>query len=268
MIPPDTMLYIYEIRGAIGSNLGDPPSTFVGIWNEEEFSYLFFTNPEDDYVNTSLCSGGNILSGRHEMTYKDWQTGLPSQGITVGGLHFVPADHPSPPPEALLLDPSVVFGDGNHPTTISCLRFLEEIVLSELVTSMLDLGTGSGILALGAARMGVKRIVAVDRNHLAWETARYNVDVNSLSTIIQVREGEARLFIDESFDLVTANLPFQVLRDLVPLRGAGLHRFWIVSGINSEQGDVLKGLFEDQGYEIRGELSNHPWVTFTTAKRE
>jgi ribosomal protein L11 methyltransferase len=268
MIPPDTMLYIYEIRGLVGTNFQDTPSSFVGNWNEEEFSYLFFTNPEDDYINTRVCLSGVILSSRHEMTYKDWQTGLPSHGLTVGGLHFVPADHPSPPAGALLLDPSVVFGDGNHPTTISCLRFLEEMVRDEQVTSMLDLGTGSGILALAAARMGVKRILAVDRNHLAWETARYNVDINSLGSTIEVREGEARLFIDESFDLVAANLPFQVLRDLVPLRGVGLHRFWIVSGINSEQGNVLKELFEEQGYNIREERSDHPWVTFTTSKRE
>ncbi len=67
------------------------------------------------------------------------------------------------------------------------------------------------------------------------ETTLHNVEINSLVSAIEVREGEARLFIDEPFDLVAANLPFQVLRDLVPLRGAGLHRFWIVSGINSSK---------------------------------
>jgi ribosomal protein L11 methyltransferase len=266
MIPPDTMLYIYEIRGTVQSNLQSAPSSFVGIWNEEEFSYVFFTSPEDYYVSTYVCSSGVVLNGRHEMTYKDWQTGLPSQGLTVGEFLFVPTDHPNPPAGALLLDPSVVFGDGNHPTTTACLRFLEQIVHNKQVTSMLDLGTGSGILALAAARLGAKRIVAVDRNHLACETARYNVEINSLGSTIEVCEGEARLYIDQGFDLIAANLPFQVLRDLIPLRGAALHRFWIVSGINAEQSGVLKELFQEQGYEIRDEQHNHPWVTFTTEK--
>jgi ribosomal protein L11 methyltransferase len=268
MIPRDTMLYIYEVRGIAGADFHDPPSSFVGIWNEEEFSYLFFTAPEDDYVNNSVCLEGVTLTGRHEMTYKDWQTGLPLQGITVGGIHFVPEDHPCPPAGALLLDPSVVFGDGDHPTTVACLGFLEELICNNRVASMLDLGTGSGILALAAARMGVKKVVAVDRNRLACETARYNVEINSLKSIIDVREGEARLFIHESFDLVAANLPFQVLRDLIPLRATGLHRFWVISGINAEQGGVLKELLQEQGYEIRDEQRNNPWVTFVAAKEE
>lgn len=267
MISPDTMLYIYEIPGEAIAIVQDPPGSFVGVWNEEEFSYLFFTQPEDGFVNTRVCSQEVCLSGRHEMTYRDWQTGLPAQGLMVGGVNFVPADHPHPPSGALLLDPSVVFGDGNHPTTLSCIKFLEDLVRHEHVASMMDLGTGSGILALAAARMGVKRIVAVDRNYLAVQTARSNVEINSLGSIIEVREGEARRYLDKGFDLVAANLPFHVLREIVPLRGAALHKFWIVSGINWEQGRVLKGLFEEQGYEIRGERSDHPWVTFEAVKR-
>jgi ribosomal protein L11 methyltransferase len=266
MISPETTLYIYEIRGELNAVVQNPPDSFVGVWNEEEFSYLFFTQPEDEFVNTRVLSGEAVLNGRHEMTYRDWQTGLPSQGLTVGQLVFVPADHPQPPVGALLLDPSVVFGDGAHPTTLSCLRFLEAMIAEEHIASMLDLGTGSGILALAAARLGLKKIVAVDRNHLAAQTARSNVEINSLSSVIEVREGEARLFLDEAFDLVAANLPFHTLRELVTLRGTALHRFWIVSGINSEQADVLKGLFEEQGYKIVDERRDHPWVTFIEAK--
>ena len=197
----------------------------------------------------------------------DWQTGLPPHGIKVAGVCFVNPDHPAPPPEALLLDPSVVFGDGSHPTTNCCLGFMEEIIRAELITSMLDLGTGSGILALAAARMGVKRVLAVDKNRLAVRTARENVKVNALDAVIRVQEGEARLFIDQPFDLVTANLPFHVLRELIPLKGAALHRFWIVSGINEQQGETLKELFSDLGYETCRHSVDHPWVTFTTARR-
>jgi ribosomal protein L11 methyltransferase len=267
MIPPSTLLYIYEIRGDPGDYLSDPPASFIGLWNEEGFSYLFFTKPEDEYVNRQVCARGLTLGSRHEMQYGDWQTGLPPHGIKVAGVCFVSPDHPAPPPEALLLDPSVVFGDGSHPTTNCCLGFMEEIIRAELITSMLDLGTGSGILALAAARMGVERVLAVDKNRLAVRTARENVKTNSLDNLIRVEEGEARLFIDHPFDLVTANLPFHVLRELIPLKGAALHRFWIVSGINEQQGETLKELFSDLGYETCRHSVDHPWVTFTTAKR-
>ncbi len=247
MIPPDTMLSIYEIRGDMGTDLPDAPSSFVGLWNEEELSYLFFTRPENDYVERLLSSRDLVLSSQNEMRYQDWQTGVPAQGILIGGVRFVGTDHPSPPAGSVLLDPSVVFGDGTHPTTIRCLRMLHQIVHGRTVSSVLDLGTGTGILALAAAAMGVRHVLAVDRNHLAVQTTRQNVERNGFSSIIQVRDGEARVFVDKPFDLVTANLPFHVLRDLVTMKGVSFHRFWIVSGINREQGDDPQGTSQRAG---------------------
>jgi len=262
MISPDALLYIYEIRGEMSDDLTAAPPSYVGRWNEEEFSYLFFTAPEDDYVNLLISTIGGVLSSRHEMRYSDWQTGVPAGGLVVGDLVFVSADHPAPPPDSLLLDPSVVFGDGSHPTTVSCLRFMEEFIRTHSIESMLDLGTGSGILALAAAALGVERILAVDRNHLAAETAKDNVRINSLSSRIKVAEGEARLFIDTGCDLVSANLPFNVLRELIPLKEIPLHKAWIVSGVDARQGKVLIELFSDQGFELMDYRADPPWVTF------
>lgn len=267
MISPDALLYIYEIRGELREDLFAAPSSYVGRWNEDEFSYLFFIAPEDDYVNSLISAGRGVLSSRHEMRYRDWQTGVPAGGLAVGGLAFVSADHPTPPASSILLDPSVVFGDGSHPTTVSCLRFMEEIVRTHSTESMLDLGTGSGILALAAAALGVQRILAVDRNHLATLTAKENVRMNFPSSRIEVVEGEARLFIDRPFDLVTANLPFTVLRDLIPLRGVPLQKIWVVSGIDSRQGEVLIELFSDQGFELLDHRADPPWVTFVAANK-
>ena len=262
MISPDTLLYIYEVRDDAYYGLDSPPPSYIGLWNEEEFAYLFFTQQEDIFVQDIVCRGNRDLFSRHEMQYKDWQVGLPSHGITLAGIHFVAPDHASRPPHSLVLDPSVVFGDGNHPTTVGCLHFMKAITGAHKVESMLDLGTGTGILALAGAAMGVGNIVAVDKNLLAVSTARQNVRTNSLGSVIQVHEGEARLFIDEPFDLITANLPFHVLRDLVPLCDTALHKHWIVSGINEEQGGVLKDLFLDQGYLYLDERADAPWVTF------
>jgi ribosomal protein L11 methyltransferase len=262
MITPDDLLYIYEIRGDPGDRLPPAPSSFVGLWNEEEFVYLFFLREEEAYVRTVIGDINGSITSMHVMRYGDWQTGIPSRGMEIAGIEFVPTDHEDPPREAVLLDPSVVFGDGSHPTTIACLNLLRRIVGSAEVTSLLDLGTGTGILALAAIRMGVEHVVAVDKNRLAATVAVENVKLNGLCHAIEVREGEARLFIDKPFDVVAANLPFQVLRELCTLRGAKLHRFWIVSGVNEDQGEVLKELFAEQGYNIFHESASSPWVTF------
>ncbi len=268
MISPEAMLHIYEIPGEMGELcISDPPLSFIGIWNEEDFSYLFFTQSEDDYIKTLVRANSLANSwSRHEMRYRDWQTGLPAGGLSLAGFRFVGTDDASPEPGSILLDPSVVFGDGSHPTTCACLRFMTEITQSHDIHSMLDLGTGTGILALAAATLGISRIVAVDRNRLAAETARTNVRFNNLESIIQVEECEARLHIDRAYDLVLANLPFQVLRDLVTLTGANLHQHWIVSGIDRNQADVLKDLLLEQGYSMGNESIDAPWVTFITSK--
>lgn len=263
MIPPDTLLYVYEIRGCDCRDLHSPPPSYIGLWNEDEFAYLFFTKQEDDFVFETVCRGRTDQVSRHEMKYEDWQKGLPAGGITLAGIHFVGRDHPIPPPGAVVMDPSVVFGDGNHPTTVGCLGFMRNILGRHAIGSMLDLGTGTGILSLAGAVMGIGRIVAVDKNLLAVSTAGENVRANSLSSVISVCEGEARLFINEPFDLVAANLPFHVLRDLVPLKDSAVHGHWIVSGINEEQAELLQGLFVDQGYRLTDKRSDPPWVTFT-----
>jgi ribosomal protein L11 methyltransferase len=262
MLSPETTLYVYEIRGDSFDDFKAPPHSFIGIWNEDDFFYVFFTHPEDDYVQRILNFDSSRISSRHEVQYSDWQTGLPANGIEIDNLQFMPDDHPAPPLGSILLDPSVVFGDGSHPTTIRCVNFLVETLAQYSATSLLDLGTGTGILALAGARLGLKEILAVDKNRLAASVAKRNVQTNNYDEIVTVREGEARIFIDRKYDIVTANLPFEVLRDLLTLKGASLHCFWIISGISEYQGNTLKELMQEQGYEISSEQLDHPWTTF------
>ena len=197
------------------------------------------------------------VSCRHEMKYKDWQEGLPNAGLCISGVTFVSPDpRPDLDDKSIILDPSVVFGDGNHPTTQTCVEFLVEILRTGQIKSVLDLGSGSGILALTAAKLGSTRIVAVDKNRLAVQATRRNVSLNGFEEIIETREGEARIFLDDQYDLILANLPFSVLRDIVVLKETSLNKIWIVSGINTDQAVILKTLFVEQGFVITREQNN------------
>jgi len=262
MLHRDSPLFIYEVTGEIPDQWDESPDSFIGLWNEEGFSYLFFSTPADDYVNQLVLARGLAFVSRHEMKYGDWQTGLPDEGIEAAGVHIVPPDYPDPRPPAIVLDASVVFGDGCHPTTIACLRFFEEIKASGRIYSVLDLGTGTGILGLVAARAGVHSVVAVDKNILAAQTARKNVRQNGLEENMTVFLGEARHFIAAPYDLVFANLPFQVLRDVLIMRDLARHDRWIVSGIDMAQARVLQDILVENGYCIGAERHDPPWTTF------
>lgn len=266
MLSPDALLHVYEVPGDRRCELSAAPATFIGLWNEDECTYFFFSGPEEEYVRRVVCADGSIPYTIHEVRYSDWQEGLPHEGLTVGGVRFVPADVPDPPLDAVLLDPSVAFGDASHPTTLACLRAMERIFRSQRVYSFLDLGTGTGILALAAVKMGARRVLAVDRNLLAVDTARKNVVANAFHTIVAVREGDVRHFLDTRHDVVAANLPFHVLRELCVLNGANSHTNWIVSGISKDQAHTLEELFREQGYQLLYEWADPPWATFVVSR--
>jgi ribosomal protein L11 methyltransferase len=185
--------------------------------------------------------------------------------LNVKGLTFAPPGV-RPDRHVVALDPSVVFGDGAHPTTIACLEEIHEIMRTQEITRALDLGCGTGILSLAVAGWGAAHVCAVDKNRLAVRTTKANVILNGREDTIEVIEGEARAHIVEPYDLVAANLPFSILRDLLQTQSAGIHRFWVVSGINETQSAVLQELFRDLGYTILGERSSAPWTTFTAKK--
>lgn len=266
MMNPETILYVYEIEGNIRSDLHAPPSCFVGLWNEDDFSYLFFTEPQDGFVAACLSQSACTLRTRHDTLYSEWQDAIPPDGIALGGVLFVPANHPSPPSGAVLLDPSVVFGDGAHPTTVACLNFINEIIATRGVRSMLDLGTGSGILAIAAAALGMERIAAVDKNVLAVQTAEKNVRLNGLGATISVIEGDARSFISEGYELAVANLPFEVLLDISMVDRIADVRHWVVSGVSEAQGKTLEGFFAQKGFQRNMIRHDHPWVTFVMSR--
>ncbi len=268
MIDPETNLFIYEIKRDLPDLLPDTPTSLIGVWNEEDFSYVFFSEPEDEYIER-LCSDLDLaISCRHEMKYKDWQEGLPNAGLCISGVTFVPGPKLDQTDKFIVLDPSVVFGDGNHPTTQTCVEFLVEILRTGRIKLVLDLGCGSGILALTAARLGCRKVVAVDKNRLAVQATKRNVSLNKFETIIEIREGEARIFMDDQYDLILANLPFSVLRDIVVLKETSSKKVWIVSGINDDQAEILKTLFMEQGFVIIRERTTPPWVTFVAAKQK
>ena len=96
MISPETTLYIYEIQGDPADYFEAPPPSFIGIWNEDDFCYVFFTDSQDEYVERILGPDTSRLSSRHEVQYCDWQDGLPAEGLEIEDLRFVPANHACP----------------------------------------------------------------------------------------------------------------------------------------------------------------------------
>jgi ribosomal protein L11 methyltransferase len=153
-------------------------------------------------------------------------------------LWIVPSWHVAPDPAAIniVLDPGMAFGTGSHPTTRLCLQWLcRNIAGGE---SVLDYGTGSGILAIAAAKLGARRILGVDIDEAALQAAGRNAARNGVA--VELCHSRARL--DGEFDRVVANILTNPLRVLAPLLAARLRRGGRIalSGVLDEQeADVI-----------------------------
>ena len=143
------------------------------------------------------------------------------------------------------LDPGMAFGTGLHPTTQMCLTAIEKVARPEM--QALDLGTGSGILAIGAALLGVKSITAIDNDPLAVKVARENVELNRVQGSITIELGSLAEAAQQTYDLIIVNI---LARVIIALCEDGLGRV-----VRSGGSAILAGLIDTQEYGVREALA-------------
>ena len=166
----------------------------------------------------------------------------------------------------LLLDPGMAFGTGLHPTTRLCLRAAEELV--RLGQRVLDVGVGSGILAIAAARLGAAYVEAVEIEPVAASVCRENVRRNGVENIVSVREGRLESAPAEPFDLLMANLTIRTLLELRPLLGEHVRAggMAVLSGVLAERADELRETFEADGWLRVRTDQEQDWVALLVSR--
>jgi ribosomal protein L11 methyltransferase len=249
-------LYIYYLEGRISSTTGFFDHHFIGNWEEEGFSFLFFSEPSEGMVLSFIENHGGLkLLDQFKMTYEEWQGGKFSS-LQLGRFMVIPpwdADHAgSVDPEniKILLDPGVVFGNGLHPTTQDCIEALELLFSIEPIESALDLGCGTGILALVAGKLGCRKCFALDFNLLASQTANHNVKLNGLSHKILVAQARAENFADIPMDLLIANIHYDVMKKLIESEGFFKKKWFILSGLLRSQAKHIADQLQRPGVKI------------------
>lgn len=158
------------------------------------------------------------------------------------------------------LDPGMAFGTGTHATTAMCVRFLEQYVKKN--DKVLDVGTGTGILAMTAARLGAGQVTALDYDPTAVKVAAENIKKNKLEGRIDVKVNDLLAGISERADLIVANIIADIIIKLFPQAKTNLKEngVFIASGIIGERRDDVFHAGLDAGFELLEESCQEDWV--------
>jgi ribosomal protein L11 methyltransferase len=265
-------LYIYYIDGVLRRDADISSDGFLGNWEEDRFSFLFFSKPSSEAVSGLLRIHPNLsLIDQFHLTYQEWHGSEPAP-FRIGSLNVIfpwnAPDFESKPDRTILLDPGVVFGSGTHPTTRDCLSALNHLFENEKIETSLDLGTGSGLLALAAARLGSKKNIAVDNNPLSAITAKYNVSINGLDDSVLVIRGRAEEFVDCNSDLMIANIHFDVLKRILSSEGFTQKKWFILSGLlRNEIHAAMDVLIQSRAEIVKSWVHEGIWHTYLGKNR-
>lgn len=172
------------------------------------------------------------------------------------------------PARSIVIEPGMAFGTGDHPTTRGIIRLMADVVRPGFVVA--DLGAGSAVLSIAAARLGASSVFAIEYDGDAIGNAEENVRRNAVEAIVHVFEGDAHVLLPlvSPVDVIVANIISSVLVELLPAMRAALRDegVAILSGILVEERDVMTEAIEADGWRIVAEDVEDAWLSLTIAR--
>ena len=257
---------VFEIEDeATGDALG---------WN---IQFLYRSRPDPKEFEAELmlaCAAAGVTLETvtvETVPTQDWVTAtslrlppIPAGRFVVHGSHA--RDELPPGLVPIEIDAGVAFGSGEHATTQSCLRAIDELARAHRFRRVLDVGCGSGILSIAAAKCWPARIVAVDNDPVAVRVTAHNLRLNGVAARAQavVSDGYRHALVHRTapFDLILANILADPLIELAPaLRrhlAPGGHA--VLSGLLDRQAERVIAAHRDQGLRLVRRFDQGPWT--------
>lgn len=168
----------------------------------------------------------------------------------------------------ITLDPGMAFGTGTHPTTSLTLQALESTLRGG--ETLLDVGTGSGVLSIAAKHLGAKEVYAYDLDEVAVRSAKENMDLNEVAKDVHVSANDLLKGIEIESDVIVANILADIILLMIPdawrlLKQTGT---LIVSGIIEEKKEMVLTAMEEQGFVVDQLFQQKDWYAIMLKKPE
>lgn len=249
-------LYIYSFKNFHPALEELEDEDLIGVWNEEEMNILFFHKPKDNLIKELIAKYGIKLKTKDAIPYETWIEKRVPQPFKIGPYKIAPIWWEGN--WDLVFDPSVVFGEGTHPTTSMMLELSWEFYQkSGKPQKVLDIGCGTGILTLFWAKLGAE-VMAVDINPLCVKVTLHNLKLNDLSA--EVIKGDIKKLLPINADLVLANLYKGLLEELFNLSSFWQSKFYLVSGFMKIMEEELLNILKHKEIEILQRKERDDWI--------
>ena len=247
---------------------------------------LYFADDEEG--QSRLAEAEKLLSGMPGVSFRTEVTGDDSEWLYKWQEHFKPSkvgerivvkpgweDYESAEGELVIeMDPGMAFGSGLHETTSMCIKALEKDLggaydPSRYPIKVLDVGTGTGILAMAAVLLGADEALGIDIDDEAVRVANENIAKNGLEGRISIQRGNLMDGIDYDPDIIVANLMADLVVMLSPAAAAQLRPggLYITSGILDIKEEIVKKAIEDAGFDIIEVLADGEWRAIAASRR-
>ena len=241
---------------------------------------LYFTDDADG--RRQLAEAESLLAGMEGVCHESKLTGDDSEWLYKWQEHFKPVKvgerivvkpgwedyEPSEGELVIEMDPGMAFGSGLHETTSMCVKALEKYMSED--SKVLDVGTGTGILAMAAVLLGAENALGIDIDEEAVRVATENIRKNDLEGSISVIKGDLMEGVDYRPDVIVANLMADLVMMLSPAAASQLDPggIYITSGILDIKEDVVKKAIEAAGFDIIEVLADGEWRAIAAVRRE
>jgi len=188
---------------------------------------------EEDWANNWKAYYKPTKVGEKVVVKPTWEEYSPNEGDLI-----------------IELDPGMAFGTGTHETTSMCIQELEKYVSKD--STVFDIGCGSGILAIAAAKLGAREVVAVDLDEVAVTVSKENVDKNEVKDSVRVLHGNLTEVVEGKADIVVAN----IIADIIEILAKDVANFmkddavFISSGIILAKVDEVKECLIENGFDV------------------
>ena len=209
----------------------------------------FGTVSEDAWADVWKKESKAFYAGKHLIIKPTWETVEPKPGDQI-----------------IEMDPGMAFGSGTHETTGMCISILEEVIRGG--EQVIDVGTGSGILAIAAALLGAGHVLAIDIDPDAVRVAAENVDHNRVASVVTVQHGNLLKDVDATCDICVTNIIADTIVSFAAplkehIRPGGL---FICSGIVKERTEEVRQAILQAGFEILKTEHRGDWTAFLSRR--